>query len=277
MTIPDRATTAIILALSLMPAARGADPHDAPSLAVDCTEKLDLMPDLCQTDAAFRSLPHQGKYSCGPTAVANVLLALDRRGLEDLVPGDALSQETQRRLLEQLSAKPYLHTTRRGIGPIGIMTGLERFVEARGYHARLEWQGWRRGGDFATGRLVDLDWLREGVAGESNVVLNLGWYRRDEEKDLYRRIGGHYMTLVGYRRDGDGFAYLIHDPASRSGPGKVTHEARLVAIPGGRLAPWKSYGPRDAEGHFLVEGIVIKSTADAAILDGAIRVTIARQ
>ena len=114
------------------------------------------------------------------------------------------------------------------------------------------------------------------MTGESNVVLNVGWYRRDEEKKLYRRLGGHYMTLVGYRPQGDDFAYLIHDPASRSGPGKVTHEARLVPIPGGRLAPWKSYAQRSAEGHFLIEGIVVKSTADAAILDGAIRVTIAR-
>ena len=84
------------------------------------------------------------------------------------------------------------------------------------------------------------------------------------------------MTLVGYRREGDNFTYLIHDPAARSGPGKVTHEARLVPIPGGRLATWKSYGHRSAQGHFFIEGIVVKSTADAAILDGAIRVTIAR-
>jgi hypothetical protein len=47
-----------------------------------------------------------------------------------------------------------------------------------------------------------------------------------------------------------------------------------VPIASGRLAPWKSYGPREAAGHFRVEGIVIKSTADAALLDGAIRLTI---
>ena len=277
MTMRDRAATVIVLAVCLMPAARADDPQDTPALPGECTEKVDTMPDLCQTDAAFGSLPYQGRYSCGPTAVANVLVAMDQRGFGNLVEGDVRSKAVQRALLEQLSTKPYLETTRHGIGPIGAMKGLQRFVQTRGYRADFEWKGWRRGDEFSTGRFVALDWLREGVSGASNVVLNIGWYRRDEEKDLYRRLNGHYMTLVGYRREGDDFTYLIHDPASRSGPGKVTHEARLVPIPGGRLAPWKSYGQRNAEGHFLVEGIVAKSTADAAILDGAIRVTIARQ
>jgi hypothetical protein len=82
------------------------------------------------------------------------------------------------------------------------------------------------------------------------------------------------MTLVGSRPEGERFRYLIHDPAPRSGPGKVTHEARLVPISTGRLAPWKQYGERDARGHFLIEGIVVRRTADVAILDGAIRLTI---
>lgn len=271
-----KSVLAIIAWVCLLPGfpASADDARPADSTLPECTEKVELMPDLCQTDEAFRSLPYQGKYSCGAVAVANVLVALDRRGFDRLIEGDVGSKAVQCTLLAELSAKPYLETTRHGIGPIGIMNGLERFVEARGYHARFEWTGWRHGGDYATARFVNLDWLREGASGESNVVLNVGWYRRDEEQDLYVRVGGHYMTLVGYRRQGDDFTYLIHDPAARSGPGKVTHEARLVPIPGGRLAPWKSYAQRSAEGHFLIEGIVVKSTADAAILDGAIRVTI---
>ena len=274
-----KSVLAVVACVGLLPSV-SASAEDAPpagSSPAERTEKVGQMPDLCQTDAAFRSLPYEGRYSCGPTAVANVLVAMDQRGFDNLVEGDVRSKAVQRALLEQLSAKPYLETTRHGIGPIGIMKGLQRFVQTRGYRADLEWKGWRRGDEFAAGRLVDPSWLREGVSGESNVVLNVGWYRRDEEEGLYSRQSGHYMTLVGYRREGDDFTYLIHDPASRSGPGKVTHEARLLPIPGGRLAPWKSYGQRSAEGHFLVEGIIVKSTADAAILDGAIRVTIAKQ
>ena len=82
---------------------------------------------------------------------------------------------------------------------------------------------------------------------------------------------------VGYRQEGDGFVYLIHDPASRSGPGKVTHEARLLPIQSGRLTPWKQYGERPAAGHFRIEGIMVKRSADLALLDGAIRLTIAKR
>ncbi|MFH1266018.1 MAG: hypothetical protein ABIK89_09835, partial [Planctomycetota bacterium] len=177
-------------------------------------------------------------------------------------------------LLLKLGAKPYLETTRDGVGPVSVMKGIQRFVRERGYEAEVEWQGWRRGGEFATSRFVDPDWLREGVTGDSSVVVNVGWYHYDQGKDLYSRFGGHYMTLAGYRKEGDRFTYLIHDPAPRSGPGKVTHEARLDPIQTGRLAPGKGNGQRNAAGHFLIHGIVLKRTADAAILDGAIRLSI---
>lgn len=252
---------------------------DVPVRFVDpaeCSENVALTPDLCQTDEAFRALPYRGSYSCGPTAFANVLIAMDRRGYENLVTGDVRSKDDQRALLLKLGAKPYLETSRYGIGPVAAMRGIRRFVSERGYQANLQWQGWRRGGEFAAGRFVDPGWLREGVGGDSSMVLNVGWYDYDPAADLYSRVGGHYMTLVGFRPEGDRFTYLIHDPASRSGPGKVTHEARLAPIPTGRLAPWKQYGQRDARGHFLIEGIVVNRTADAAILDGAIRLTISK-
>ena len=242
-----------------------------------CTDKVGLMPDLCQTDAAFRATAYGGRSSCGPTSFANVLIAMDQHGFDGLVAGDVRSKETQRALIEKLLAKGYLQVNRNGIGPFAAMKGIERFVRERGYEARLEWQGWRRGGQYATAGAVDADWLRQGVMGQSNVVINVGWYRYDPDEHLYARIGGHYMTLAGYRQEDTGFVYLIHDPAPRSGPGKVTHEARLLPIRSGRLAPWKQYGGRPAAGHHRIEGIMIRSTADVAILDGAIRLTIAKR
>jgi len=247
-----------------------------PPARAEGSRNVDLTPDLCQTDEAFRALPYGGIYSCGPTAFANVLIAMDRRGYEDLVFGDVRAKDDQRALLLKLGARPFLETTKHGIGPLSAMKGIRRFVVERGYRADLEFQGWRSGGEFSTSRFVDLARLREAVTGDSSVVINVGWYQYDPAEDLYSRFGGHYMTLVGFRQEGDRFTYLVHDPASRSGPGKVTHEARLVPIPTGRLAPWKSYGQREAEGHFLIEGIVLKRTVDAAILDGAIRLTISK-
>jgi hypothetical protein len=272
MMYPKPAIVLLAVACLTVPA-RAAD---RPPAGTEGGRNVDLTPDLCQTDEAFRALPYRGNYSCGPTAFANVLLAMDQRGFENLVLGDVRSKDDQRALLLKLGAKPYLQTTKHGIGPLSAMKGIRRFVAERGYRATLEWQGWRRGGEFSTSRFVDLAWLREAVTGDSSVVINVGWYDYDPTEDLYSRIGGHYMTLVGFRPLGDRFTYLIHDPASRSGPGKVTHEAQLLPIPTGRLAPWKQNAQRIAPGHFLIEGIVLKRTADAAILDGAIRLTISQ-
>ena len=259
---------------SLLAATRAEDTTSPVALPMQHTEKVDSMPDLCQTDKAFASLPDGGRNYCGPTAVANVLAALDGRGYENLVPGDATSKDRQLGLLKQLGSSRYLGTADNGTGPIAAMRGITRYVRQRGYDVSIQWQGWRRGGEFQAADAVDEAWLQEGTLGESNVVVNVGWYKHDAARGVYTRVGGHYMTLVGYKKTPQKTLYLIQDPAPRSGPGKVTHEARLVPIGTGELAPWKSYGKRSAAGHFLVEGIVVKRTADVAILDGAIRLAI---
>ena len=69
--------------------------------------KVPLMPDLCQTDAAFASLPNGGKYWCGPTAVANALIAMDRCCYDNLVPGDVNSKRVQLDLLATLGQPNY--------------------------------------------------------------------------------------------------------------------------------------------------------------------------
>jgi hypothetical protein len=270
------AAAVIVTIVASIPA--GAD--DLPSRVVFPTEYLDKVPytpDLCQTDGAFGALPGGGSYWCCPTAFANVLIAMDRSGYGDLVSGAWESEETQRLLLDGLGTDRYMRTHAQGTDPIWAMRGIVRFVEDRGYDARVAWQGWRRAGEFALGEHVEPEWLREGMRGDSNVVANLGWYTYDAAEDRYTRLGGHYVTLVGYRQSAAGLTVCVHDPAPRSGPGKVTHKARLVPIRSGQLAAWKSYHARSAAGHFRLEGIVKKRTADVAILDGAIRLTISHR
>jgi len=267
----------LLVNVFLFSATRAGDTASDVALPAEQTEKVRSMPDLCQTDKAFAPLPDGGRNYCGPTALANVLAAMDGRGYEDLVPGDATSKDRQLALLKQLGSKQYLDTGKSGTGPIAAMRGITRYVRDRGYDVSIRWQGWRKGGEFATGETVDEAWLQEGTLGESNVVVNVGWYKHDATADVYTRVGGHYMTLVGYKKTLQKTLYLIQDPAPRSGPGKVTHQARLVPIDTGELAPWKSYGKRSAPGHFLVEGIVVKRTADVALLDGAIRLAISKR
>jgi hypothetical protein len=173
------------------------------------TSKLPLMPDLCQTDAAFASLPNGGKYWCGPTAVANALIAMDRCRYDNLVAGDVTSKRVQLDLLTTLGQTRYLRMRKYGIGPIAAMVGIENFVRDRGYDVTVAWQGWRHGDEFTVAHSVHPRWLREGVLGDSNVVLNVGWYKHDPAGALYSRIGGHYMTLAGYENHRKSTTWLV--------------------------------------------------------------------
>lgn len=235
-------------------------------------DKLDLLPDICQTDEAFHSLPDRGRFMCGPTSMANVLVAMDGAGFDRLVPGDVTLKSVQRNLLAELVDEPYMKLSAKGIGPLRIMEGMERFLAQRGYQAEICWCGWRYGGKYASADRVDVDWLCRGTIGPSNVVLNVGWYRHEEDGDRYVRLGGHYMVLAGYRRQQDGHVLLIHDPSSRSGPGKVTHQARLVPLQSGTVAVSERPYLLDTKSLFRIEGVVIKPSADLALLDGAIQV-----
>ena len=43
--------------------------------------KVATMPDFCQTDSAYGSLPNKGRSYCGPAAVSNALLWQAQNGL----------------------------------------------------------------------------------------------------------------------------------------------------------------------------------------------------
>ena len=273
----NRPTTfSVLIAAVIWTSGAGADPPRRADLPARATEKVEAMPDLCQMDRAFRSLPERGLNWCCPTAFANVLLALDQQGYDALVPGDRSAKDQQLKLLAELGSEEYLGTRKNGTGPVTAMRGITKFVHDRGYRAAVQWKGWRNGGEFSKGTTIDQPWLQEGLLGDSAVVINVGWYKFDRINRLYTRIGGHYMTVVGYEKTPGGVIYLVQDPAPRSGRGKVTHKARLAPIRSGAFAPWKRYAARSAVGQYVIRDVVVKSTADAAILDGAVRLGISK-
>jgi len=234
-------------------------------------EKVNLVPDLCQTAPLFSDLPLQGRTMCGPTSIANVLFALEAQGLRNLVPGKGTAEERAKLLLQELTGR-YLPLNSRGISPTLAMEGLERYFQAQGYRVHIAWRGWRYGGRFAEPEPLEETWLCQGVLELSHVVLNVGWYQFDAATERYQRFGGHYMTLIGYRRQNGQTILLVHDPAARSGPNKVTHEAVLTRLESGRLAPWARFSDSPAAGVYRIDGIVIHPAAHCALIDGAMRI-----
>ncbi|MCS7237869.1 MAG: BNR repeat-containing protein [Thermoguttaceae bacterium] len=243
------------------------------SLPVEYLAKVELVPDICQTDPLFADLPDGGRNLCGPAAFVNILLALSRNG-GGQGDGSGAQEMAQARELLKLLVDRYLVMSPQGIAPLPAMEGFERFLADHGYQSRMEWRGWRRGGRFATAREIDPDWLCRSIVDRSWAIMNVGWYRVDEASKQYQRFGGHWVTLVGYRKQASEVLLFVHDPGRRSGPGKVTHQVHLRLIEDGYLAPWGGYGQQSARGIYRLEGIVLHPQAHCALLDGVIRIEI---
>ena len=142
-----------------------------------------------------------------------------------------------------LGEKKYMNTNlKTGTGAAAVLEGLSRYVEDRGYkHDYLKYQGWRKhAGRFATGvEIPQLKWTKQGLKGDSAVCMNVGWYKYTASKDEYVRIGGHWITLVGYGADREGkrddAVLIVHDPATRAGKGPAHDYVWLKQIKSGRL------------------------------------------
>ena len=138
-----------------------------------------------------------------------------------------------------------------------------------GGYRTLEYQGWKRHPRrFATGKSIpELDWMKAGIGADSAVWLHIGWYRYDRGNDSYHRMGGHWVTLVGY----DSEVLIIHDPSPRAGRVFANEFVQTSLIVKGVLVDRVSRSVRPANGYLqLGEGMHIKSIADVAIVDGAI-------
>lgn len=198
------------------------------------TGKLRGTPDLCQADKAAR-LPRGGKGFCAPVAVSNSLVWLARNGYPDLLPKNANRRMTQPQLAALLGKPGYMDTSGDlGTSPTDLLTGVSRFLGERGYvYEYLAYQGWREHPAAMSGKseTPEIDWIKDGLVGDSAVWLNVGWYAYDPMTEIYERVGGHWVTLVGYGVDRKGQAnpeiLIIHDPSTRSARPKPGNAAEL--------------------------------------------------
>ncbi len=248
-------------------------------------EKLGSMPDFYQADRAYGLLPRHGNAYCGPTAAANALVWLDTHGYGKLLPAARPGPAEQFALIRTLGTPEYTRTDPVvGTGPAGIMRGLRKYCAEKGYVATTEYAGWRT----RTCRIAErpaIAWMLRGATGRSSLILNLGWYRADDDQAVdYTRTGGHYVTAVGYERRAGATSLIVHDPAKRTQEGKRDSIARCPArcllepLPAGTRLRKKQDGDTFlGDGLFLLDGIPRKRGADLAILDGAIVFSLATE
>jgi hypothetical protein len=243
------------------------------------TERAAQVPDVLQTDPRGEFV-RGGMWYCAPAAVANGLYWLATRGRADLVERGPDPTEVQLRLVRDLASPEYLDTNlTRGTGAGLLLQGVARYLRSRGYDDfEMSYQGWRlHPRHFSAGqRKPQLAWIKEGLQREGVVWLNLGWYRHDPATDRWTRLGGHWVTVVGYGVDQRGDpapdVLWLHDPAPRAGLSPATERVRFEALPGGWLVGRKAGLPLPAAGYYVTgQGMHVRHGATAAILDGAVR------
>lgn len=236
-------------------------------------------PDLLQTDPRG-GYAKGGMWYCAPAALATGLVWMERRGFGGLLEASEEPLEAQFGLVRALASARYLDTDlTRGTGAGLVLEGLSRYLRDRGYGGHsLLYQGWRlhpRHHSAGESR-PSLGWIKRGVGDAESVVwLNLGWYAHDPREDTWRRLGGHWVTVVGYGVDAAGRAdpevLLLQDPAPRAGDAPAVEHVRFVLLRGGTLTGSREGLPRSAAGYYVTsEGMHVRAGATAAILDGAV-------
>ncbi|MEO0924657.1 MAG: hypothetical protein AAFY63_02155 [Cyanobacteria bacterium J06643_13] len=226
--------------------------------AIAANNFANQIPDFTQTE--FKGSQNgNGQQFCAPVAISNSIMWL--AGME----------KGQVELIERLASANYMNTSlKNGTGTTGVLKGVDKIArELFGSYKRLEYQGWRKHPQryLAKSRVPRLDWIKNGISDKSSVWLNVGWYQYDSLSDRYKRIGGHWVTVVGHKRD----TLIIHDPSPRAGQTFSNEHVAVNKLSSGTLTGKKTGLPISAEGFFsLGKGMHLKSNADYAIIDGAV-------
>lgn len=262
-----------LLIVSLLPL------HAEPKFSSVVQASRTTIPDLTQTDPRG-NFPAGGVTYCGPVAVSNSLWALFGEEYE------ARETFTQFDLVHELASQPFMNIdVSKGCTVKQLTRGVDTYLRRQGEkNYYLKFQGWRpHDNRHATGLFGPrITWIKSILnAPRGAVWLNVGWYCETPDKGSYRRIGGHWVTAVGYGIDEKGRSnpdyLIIHDPAPRAGP-PAPEFVKLSRITSGVLTGVHKNLPRPAAGFYLMQGgMHIKREAHHAILDGAVGLVLREQ
>jgi len=262
------------------------------------TEKVTGTPHFYQGDPRGQFAGDGSNYCC-PTAVSDSLVYLSEHGFPRLLPGgNEDREEAQIALINKLASPESMKTNpSTGTDAGEACLGIRRYVEGAGYVCKtLEYRGWRpmpkSAASYAGGTAASLEWIKEATANPHGAAwVNIGWYVRGSASGEWKRVGGHWLAVVGYGVDGEGNEdpgiLLVDNPAKRparserrrngDSAGEPTDEElasdvmTTQEIRQGRLVGNYAGLPRSAAGMYVVSGDgVSKSTKLDAILDGAV-------
>ena len=269
----DGPLNTIILIILLLVFISGGSAH----AATYDTSRMDQFPDFSQTDPALK-LPGGGEYYCVPVATANALVWYAKeRGYSDLLPVRGVSMtEKVAAVARQLGEKKYMSTAPKGgTSHVRFMKGLSSYIKDAGYSSKIYYRGrWRMPKQY--GRIKvgapSIDDIQDKFSSGSAVFLSIGYYKQGSHSGELKRIGGHFVTVVGFGVDKNGSVdremVVLHDPGDRSSA--VTKRYfRLEEIRHGTFVS-RNGSESDASEHLkVVEGFPLRDGL-VAVVDAVI-------
>ncbi len=225
-------------------------------------EKMNDIPDVAQLN---NMLPGGGSGYCGPMAISNSLLWLDKIGYDKIVPGENHSFDDQIQLAKTLGTKYFNTIPTLGTKTRPMLKGLEKYLKNRGYSNHII--GYK-GIQSYSRKSPSINWIKKGITEDKVAWLRLGFYKKNNNK--YTRKSGHWVTLVGYglnkhNKPGSNIL-IIHNSWGSQASNDYIY---LKKITGGSLH--RGYPKRiSAAGFYIADNFPVPSKADVAIIEGAI-------
>ena len=140
----------------------------------------------------------------GPASAAIALVGLSKRGYPNLSPKSKSDTEAIAKLTKILSST-ISTSVGLDIGTSSVfpLQGVERYIRTCGYQSNyMKFQGSRLcPAGYADGFIPSFGWIYAGTKGPTGECLLIGWYNHDSVKDIYKRMGGSWVTLVGCQRN----------------------------------------------------------------------------
>jgi hypothetical protein len=149
----------------------------------------------------FSSAIVKAQTASGPLAAAYSLLLVSKQGYPNLCLNEKNDAEAIKKLVKILSSP------RSMAGGIDIGTatafpiiGLDLHIRHSGYRlGYLKFQGFRpHPYGYSAGTTPYLNWICAGTRAKAGECALVGWYQYDN-KNIYKRIGGQWLSVVGYQ------------------------------------------------------------------------------
>jgi len=226
------------------------------------TSRMDQFPDFSQTDPAL-GLPGGGTHYCVPVATANALVWYAKeRGYTNLLPVKGMSMtEKVSTVARQLGDSRYMSTAPKGgTSPVKFMQGLSAYISDAGYSSKITYRGrWAMPGKFGRIEVAapDIYSIQDKFSSGSAVFLSVGYYKEGDRPGELKRIGGHFVTVVGFGIDKNGNVdrdvVVLHDPGDRRSPDVKKRYLRLEQMRANRFINRRG-DESDASEHLKVTG-----------------------